>query len=137
MRRFGSLGQDDDSDQGINISPLIDCVFILLIFFIVTTTFVEETGVEVDKPQAASSVRLEKNSILLAITANGEVIYGGQEIGVSGVRPLVKRMILKEDLPVIIQTDTTVQSGLLVRVLDEAKLAGATRVRLATRKGST
>ena len=136
MRRFSSLGQGDDSEQGIDISPLIDCVFILLIFFIVTTTFVEETGVEVDKPQAAASVRLEKNSILLAITANGEVVYGGREIGVGGVRPLVKRMILKEDLPVIIQTDTTVQSGMLVRVIDEVKLAGATKVSLATRKGS-
>ena len=135
MRRFSRLGQDSADDQAIDISPLIDCVFILLIFFIVTTTFVEETGVDVDKPQAASSVRLEKNSILLAITADGEIVYGGREIGIGGVRPLVKRMILKEDLPVIIQTDQTVQSGLLVRVIDEVKLAGATKVSLATRKG--
>ena len=135
MRRFNSLGQDDGSDQGIDISPLIDCVFILLIFFIVTTTFVEETGVKVDKPQAASSVRLEKNSILLAITGNGEVVYGGREIGIGGVRPLVKRMILMEDLPVIVLADRTVPSGLLVRVIDEVKLAGVTEVSLATRKG--
>jgi biopolymer transport protein ExbD len=112
----------------------MDCVFILLIFFIVTTTFVEETGVEVDKPQAASSVQLEKTSILLALTEKGEVVYGGREIGMSGIQPLVKRMLQKEDVPVIIQADAGSQSGLLVRVIDEAKLAGATKVSLSTRK---
>ena len=116
------------------MSPLLDCVFILLIFFIVTTTFVDETGVEVDKPQAASSVQLEKNSVLLAITAKGEVVYGGQEIGIGGVQTVVKRMLEKEQLPVIIQADQSVPSGLLVRVIDEAKLGGAEKVSLATRK---
>lgn len=123
----------DDASAGIDISPLIDCIFILLLFFIVTTTFVEETGVEVDKPQAASSVKLDKNSILLAITPAGEIVYGGRDIGIAGVRPLIKRLIEREDLPVILQTDQAVPAGLLVRVIDEAKLAGATRVNLATR----
>jgi biopolymer transport protein ExbD len=99
MGRFRNLGDDNSSESGIDISPLIDCVFILLIFFIVTTTFVEETGVEVDKPQAASAVQLEKTSILIALTAKGEVVYGGREIGISGVQPLVKRMLQKEDVP--------------------------------------
>jgi biopolymer transport protein ExbD len=134
MSRFRQ--REETSEAGVDISPLIDCVFILLIFFIVTTTFVEETGVEVDKPQAASSVQLKKNSILLAITENGAVVYGGREIGVGGVRPLVKRTLAKEDVPVIIQADRSVQSGLLVRVVDEAKLAGATKVSIATRKKS-
>ncbi|MGE4490456.1 MAG: ExbD/TolR family protein [Kiritimatiellales bacterium] len=134
MGRFRNIGSDEGSDAGVDISPLIDCVFILLIFFIVTTTFVEETGVEVDKPQAASSVQLEKNSILLALTEKGEVVYGGREIGISGVQPLVKRMLQKEDIPVIIQADAAAQSGLLVRVIDEAKLAGAVKVSLASRK---
>jgi len=125
---------EENSERGIDISPLMDCVFILLIFFIVTTTFVEETGVEVDKPQAASSVRLEKTSILIALTKKGEVVYGGREIGVSGVRPLVKRMLQKEDVPVIIQADSYAQSGLLVRLIDEAKLAGAAKVSVATSK---
>jgi biopolymer transport protein ExbD len=95
---------------------------------------VEETGVEVDKPQAASSVQLEKTSILLALTEKGEVVYGGQEIGISGVQPLVKRMIQKEDVPVIIQADAAAPAGLLVRVIDEAKLAGAVKVSLASVK---
>ncbi len=134
MGRFRQMTADDGNETGIDISPLMDCVFILLIFFIVTTTFVEETGVEVDKPQAASSVRLEKTSILLALTEKGEVVYGGREIGFSGIQPLVKRMLQKEDVPVIIQADTSAQSGLLVRVIDEAKLAGAVKVSIATRQ---
>ena len=134
MGRFHQAASDDMNENVIDISPLMDCVFILLIFFIVTTTFVEETGVEVDKPQAASSVQLEKTSILIALTAKGEVVYGGREIGISGIQPLVKRMLQKEDIPVIIQADSAAQSGLLVRLIDEAKLAGAVKVSIATSK---
>lgn len=134
MSRFRDMAAEDNSDVGVDISPLIDCVFILLIFFIVTTTFVEETGVQVDKPQAASSVQLEKTSILLALTEKGEVVYGGREIGLSGVQQLVKRMLQKEDIPVIIQADAAAPSGLLVRVVGEANLGGATKVSVATRK---
>lgn len=137
MGRFHQMTADDSGEIGIDVSPLIDCVFILLIFFIVTTTFVDETGVEVDKPQAASSVRLEKTSILIALTAKGEVVYGGREIGISGVRPLVKRMLRKENVPIIIQADSAAKSGLLVRLIDEAKLAGATKVSVATRKSKS
>jgi biopolymer transport protein ExbD len=128
------MAAEDSGDGGIDMSPLIDCVFILLIFFIVTTTFVEETGVEVDKPQAASAARLEKSSILIALTAAGEVIYGGRDIGMGGVQPLVKRMIQKENLPVIIQSDKAAPSGLLVRVIDEVKLAGARKVSIASKQ---
>ena len=67
MKNKKSLSATESAGD-INISPLIDMVFILLIFFIVTTVFVEETGVDVNKPQAASAVQLEKNSILIAIT---------------------------------------------------------------------
>jgi biopolymer transport protein ExbD len=137
MGRFREMTSEDQGESGIDISPLIDCVFILLIFFIVTTTFVEETGVEVEKPTAASSVQLEKTSILLALTEKGEVVYGGREIGISGVRQLVKRMLQKEDVPVIVQADAGAPSGLLVRVIDEANLGGATKVSLASRKPSS
>ena len=133
MGRIRALAAEESNEPGVDMSPLIDCVFILLIFFIVTTVFVEETGVEVDKPQAASASQLEKSSILIALTAKGEVVYGGRDIGISGVQPLVKRMIQREDLPVIVQADQASQSGLLVRIIDEAKLAGATKVSVATR----
>ena len=136
MGRFREVSSDEGAEAGIDMSPLIDCVFILLIFFIVTTVFVEETGVEVDKPQAASASRLEKTSILIAVTEDGAVVYGGREIGVNGVQPLVKRMLQKEDIPVIVQADRASRSGVLVRVIDEAKLAGATKVSIASKAGN-
>jgi biopolymer transport protein ExbD len=134
MGRFRQSSSDESNETGIDMSPLMDCVFILLIFFIVTTTFVEETGVEVDKPQAASAVRLEKTSILIALTESGQVVYGGREIGLSGVQPLVKRMLQQEDVPVIVQADSGAPSGLLVRVIDECKLGGAQKVSVAARQ---
>jgi biopolymer transport protein ExbD len=128
---------DTEELSEINISPLIDMVFILLIFFIVTTVFVEETGVEVDKPQAASAQQLEKNSILIAITSKNQIVYGGREIGIAGVRPLVSRLTTRDDMPVIIQADTASQAGMLVRVIDECKLGGAKNVSLASAKGKS
>ena len=122
---------DSEEISEINVSPLIDMVFILLIFFIVTTTFVENTGVEVDKPQAASAASLDKNSVLLAVTSKGQVVYGGREIGVGGVRPLVRRLMEKEPVPVIIQVDEAANAGLVVRIIDESKLGGARNVSLA------
>ncbi len=128
-RRFSDVAPGGEE---INMSPLIDMVFILLIFFIVTTVFVEETGVEVNKPEAASAVDLEKNSILIAITEGGKVVYGGREIGVAGVRSIVRRLGQREKLPVIVQADRLVTTELLVRVIDEAKLAGALTVNVST-----
>ena len=107
-------------------------VFILLIFFIVTTVFVDETGVEVEKPRAASQQELDKNSILIGITAEGGVYHGGREIGVGGVRAVVGRLIKGEDLPVVIQADRRAATQKTVEVLDEAKLAGAVRVFVST-----
>ncbi|MGB0581982.1 MAG: ExbD/TolR family protein [Limisphaerales bacterium] len=125
----------EESQGGeINVSPLIDIVFILLIFFIVTTVFVEETGVEVQRPQAASASQLEKHSILIAITAEGKIVYGGNEIGVRGVRGIVKRLLRQKDQPVIVQADKDAPVGLYAQVHDEAALAGATQINLATRK---
>jgi biopolymer transport protein ExbD len=109
----------------INISPLIDMVFILLIFFIVTTVFVEEPGVPIEKPRAVTSIDLQKNSVLIAITSSGQVIYGGREIGIAGVRGVVARLTQKENLPVILQADERADGGVLLKVIYEAKLANA------------
>ena len=136
MKYRRSITESEEISE-INVSPLIDMVFILLIFFIVTTVFVEETGVEVDKPQAASAVSLEKNSILLAVTSKGQVVYGGREIGVAGVRPLVKRMTQAEDMPVIVQGDENANYGVVLQVVDEAKLGGANSVSLASERSGT
>ena len=126
------FSQSQKADE-INVSPLIDIVFILLIFFIVTTVFVEETGVDVQRPEAASANDLEKNSILIAITDEGKIVFGGNEIGRNGVRGTVKRLLQREpDMPVIIQADKTASVELYTKVHDEAALAGATRIHLAT-----
>lgn len=125
---------DSSKNSEINVSPLIDIVFILLIFFIVTTVFIEETGVEVQKPQAASAQQLEKQSILIAITAEGQIVYGGREIGVRGVRDVVKRLLRQEDMPVIVQADREASIDLYAKVHDQAALAGATQINLATRR---
>jgi biopolymer transport protein ExbD len=114
--------------------PLIDVIMFLLIFFISTTSFIEEPGVKVDKPQAASARQLEKNSIIFAVTPDGKIAYGGKEIGLGGVRPTVKRLCAKEPLPVVIQADENARSGMVIRVIDEAKLGGAKDVSLATDK---
>lgn len=130
FQRFGEPASDDTSE--INISPLIDVVFILLIFFIVTTVFVEETGVEVNKPRAATQQDLEKNSILIGVTPGGQVFYGGREIGVAGVRSTVSRLLKQDTVPVIIQADRDTPTESTVQVLDEAKLGGAQQVFVST-----
>ncbi len=128
--------QLDEAEGAIelNLIPLIDVIMFLLIFFISTTSFIEEPGVPVDKPRATTAKQLDKNSIIFAVTADGKVAYGGKEIGLGGVRPTVKRLCAKEALPVVIQTDQNSRSGMLIRVLDEAKLGGAKDVSLAAEK---
>ncbi|WP_018414853.1 ExbD/TolR family protein [Teredinibacter turnerae] len=118
--------------QDIDLAPLLDVVFILLIFFIVTTVFVRETGVDVDKPTAISSQDLQKSVLLLAITKRQEVIYGGTNIGLSGVRATLMQATRNEMRPLIIQSDRQVTTELLVKVIDQAKLAGIENVSIAT-----
>ncbi len=127
-----SLSEGDSDLEQINISPMIDMVFILLIFFIVTTVFVEEPGVEIDKPPAVTAKNLEKNSILIAITNTNQVIYGGREVTISGIRPIVRRLTTKDQMPVILQVDENASSGTVVRAIDEAKLGGAEIVSIST-----
>lgn len=135
MRRFRHFTGNDSTASEINISPLIDVVFILLIFFIVTTVFIEETGVDVNKPRAASAEDLEKHAILIAVTANDQVYQGGRSIGIDGVRGVVAAMLEDDNsMPVIIQGDTAAAHGTIVKVIDAAKLAGAKTVSLATAK---
>jgi len=120
--------------QSIDMSPLLDVVFILLIFFIISTVFVKETGVEVDKPQAISAQKLDQMSILIAITSNGEVMYDSTNIGVAGVRGTVEQLLVQDERPVVLQVDKTVSTDLLVEVIDAAKMAGAVDVNIATAK---
>ena len=116
----------------INISPMIDMVFILLIFFIVTTVFVEEPGVDIEKPITQTLYQLEKNSILIAITGNNRVVYGGQEVGISGIRPIVRRLNARDPMPVILQVDKNASAGLIIRVIDEAQLGKASKISISS-----
>lgn len=136
MGRFTNNIETDEVNADIDMSPLIDCVFILLIFFIVTTVFVTETEVETDRSLVMSAERLERNSVLIAVTENDEIIFGGRDIGIAGVQPLIKRMLKDEDLPIILLPDANAKSSLVIRVQDEAKRGGATRVNWAARTAS-
>ncbi|MDF7799550.1 biopolymer transporter ExbD [Pontiellaceae bacterium B1224] len=120
------------ADGDINISPLIDIVFILLIFFIVTTVFVDETGVEIDKPRAATQEDIERNSILIGINPSGAVFYNHREIGLGGVRAVVRRLLQSDNMPVIIQADRRTPTDRTIAVLDEARSAGASKVFVST-----
>lgn len=122
---------EEDGAAEINISPLIDIVFLLLIFFMVTAVFVDETGVEIDRPAAMSATDLEKNSILLAVTADGAVVFDGQAVGMNQLRGLVATLLRERERPVILLADEDSRTGLLVQVLDECKLAGASQVSVA------
>lgn len=125
---------EQQHEHNIDMSPLLDVVFILLIFFIVTTVFVRETGVEVNKPQAISAQRLDNTVVLLAINDAGEVYFDGLQIGVAGVRGTIEQLQRIRPRPVVIQADKTVPTQLLLEVIDEVKLAGAKTVNLAALK---
>ncbi len=124
-------GQADSTE--INVSPLIDMVFILLIFFIVTTSFVKETGVDVEKAQASTSQELPKQSIMIGITSNGEVFIGGEKLSLLGVRSAVRDALIGDpEKPVIIIADRNSRNAALVDVMDECRIAGAKNINLAS-----
>jgi biopolymer transport protein ExbD len=121
-----------NNKQDIDLAPLLDVVFILLIFFIVTTVFVKETGVEVDKPTAVSSQQLQKSILLLAVTQDGKVMYGGTNIGINGIRATLLQATQNDKRPLVIQADKQVTTERLVQVIDQAKLAGIEQINLAS-----
>ena len=132
MKRAWESDLQQDDGANINISPLIDIVFILLLFFIVTSVFVQETGVEVERPKSSQAVTLERESIYVAVSADRKVYFGGSEIGIQGILPTLQRLSPTEDQPVIIQVDGRVPTQFLVSVIDEVKRAGIKTVNVAT-----
>lgn len=132
MKSFIENRIEESKGQELDLAPLLDVVFILLIFFIVTTVFVKETGVDVDKPTAVSTKQLQKSVLMLAITDTNEVIYAGTNIGIKGVRSTITQAIRSKMKPLVIQADKKVPTDLLVKVLDQAKLAGIKNVSIAT-----
>lgn len=130
---FGrSLSDEGEQEVHVDLSPMIDCIFILLIFFIVSTVFVEETGVEVNKPDVGGASALDKNSILLAVTAEDKVYYGGESVGVQGVVGKIKPVLAETpDMPVIIQGDKDATHGVVQQVHGQAILAGAMKNKIS------
>ena len=116
----------------VNMTPLIDMVFILLIFFIVTTSFVKETGVDVSRPSANTAVKKELANILISITPNDEVWMDKRQIDRRAVRANVERMHAENpEGSVIILADKDAKTGLLIEVMDQARLAGVANVSIA------
>lgn len=136
MGRFSRLSQDEDDETKVDISPLIDCVFILLIFFIVTTTFVEEKGVALEKSEpSSSSSPSESEAVVLVLAGGKQVLFEGRDIGLGGVRTLVRSRIHDEETPVTIQSGESVPVSFLTRVRDEVSLAGASIIHYAVYRG--
>lgn len=128
MRRH----HQQDEDTGIDLTPMLDVVFIMLIFFIVTSSFIKKSGVEVQRPQAGSATAQDKGNILIAVTADGQVWLDKQPVDVRSVRAHVERM--RVDQPegsVVVQADRDARTGLVVQVMDQARLAGVRDVALA------
>ncbi|MEA2060524.1 MAG: biopolymer transporter ExbD [Thermodesulfobacteriota bacterium] len=116
----------------IDIAPLIDMVFILLIFFLVTTSFVKETGVDINRPAAATAVNREDVTILVGVTESNEIFIENREIDFRAVRINVERALAENpEGSVVIVADKESSTGRVIQVMDECKLAGASNVSLA------
>lgn len=131
MRTRKSFGSESDVTE-INISPLIDMVFILLIFFIVTTVFVEEEGFAVNRPEPSANQNLDAENVLIEVHPGGQIIYNGNSITPSGVYTIVKDATVREQVPVLVEVQEEAATNTAVQVIDEARRAGAQNISLTT-----
>jgi biopolymer transport protein ExbD len=129
MRRRRVREQDESE---VNLTPMLDVVFIMLIFFIVTASFVKEAGIDVSRPPAATAERKERGNILVAISDNDQIWIDRRQVDPRALRANIER--LRAESPqasVVIQADKDSKNGLLVQVMDAARLAGVKNVALA------
>ncbi|MBP51833.1 MAG: biopolymer transporter ExbD [Opitutae bacterium] len=135
MKLYGRLRtkEERNEEDSINVSPLIDVVFILLIFFIVSATFVSLPGINVKRPKAITAESLEKNSILFALSEKDKIFYGGEEVKLAEISSLIERASKKRKKPVVVQTDQMADASLLAKVVAKAHLSSPS-VSIATRK---
>ncbi len=132
VRRKGRSG---DSRVSVNMGPLIDMVFLLLIFFVVTTSFVKEAGIDVSRSTAETAVVKEHGNIMIAVTPEGDIYMEGKKVDLRSVRPLVERSLAENpDSGVVVVADQMSRTGAVVRVMDQCRLAGAASVSLAARR---
>jgi biopolymer transport protein ExbD len=129
MRRKRSRTEDDTE---INLTPMLDVTFIMLIFFIVTASFVKEAGIDVSRPPAATAERKERGNILVAITQNDQIWIDRRQVDPRALRANIERLHAENPQgSVVIQADKESKNGLLVQVMDAARLAGVSNVSLA------
>ncbi len=123
-----SITADIDEPTEINLSSMIDCIFILLIFFIVTTVFVEESGLQVNRPQPGGETPLtDDTTVRIELTTDNRILFNGTEIGINGVQARVKQALgAGDDVPFLILVDDTAPHGLFARVWGEVRAGGAT-----------
>ena len=133
MRR-SRLSQDED-DSDINMTPMLDVVFIMLIFFIVTASFVKESGIDVNRPGAVTAESKGNASIFIAISATGEIWVDRRQVDVRAVGANVEKLLAENPQgSVVIQADKNSKNGLLVKVMDQVREAGVTNISLAAEK---
>jgi biopolymer transport protein ExbD len=121
----------EGEEVAIDLAPMLDFVLNLLIFFIITTSFVKEAGVHVDREQALTAEHSQSGNILIAVRSNGEIWMDRRHVELREVRPLVERMHIErpEDTVVVIG-DRAAPAGVLAEVMDEVKLGGIQEVTL-------
>ena len=132
MSRRNRKAADDEAE--INITPMMDIVFILLIFFIVTASFVKEAGIDVTKPNAQTAVTKQNANILIAIDKHNQVWVNRRRIDVRAVTANVQRLLAENpQSSVVIQADEKSENGTFVKVMDQTKLAGVDNIAIAAR----
>lgn len=124
--------KQETAAESVNLTPLIDMVFILLIFFLVTASFTKESGIDVDRPTAQTAVREEQGSMIIGVSEKGEVWIDNQKVDIRTVRSLVEHLHAQNpEGTVIILADQGARTGTTIEVLDQVRLAGVTNVSIA------
>jgi len=122
----------DADESEVNLTPMLDVVFIMLIFFIVTASFVKEAGIDISRPPAATAERKERGNIMVAITANDQIWVDRRQVDPRALRANIERLHAENPQgTVVIQADKDSKNGLLVQVMDAARLSGVSNVSLA------
>ena len=127
-RNFHAVEEEID----LNITPMLDIVFIILIFFVVSTSFVKESGVDVSRPSAETTERKERGNIMIGITADDTVWIDKRQVDIRAVRANIERLHAENpEGAVVIQADRNARTGVLVQVIDQSRLAGVSDVSIA------
>ncbi len=131
MRKNHSLGQEEESEE-INLTPMLDVVFIMLIFFIVTATFIKEAGIQVERPDTFTADTQDDAAILIAISASDEIWIDRKEREPQAIRGVIERLHAENPKgSIVIQADEDSTNERLVMVMEAAKAAGVSNVSIA------